>query len=201
MWVIALLAGLVVLFVLLLSVPIDAVFSLNTSDSPKFRMRLVWLFGLIGKDMSKKEKMPERKEKPPKMKPEKKSRIGFTTALKILRTKGLIKRIINLIKGILRQFKLRELVINLNLGLDNPADAGFAFAMVGVTSPVINRIRRCQVNIKPYYHDEFVFEGHLRGVVRLQPISLAWPVLRFIFSLAALRVLKIMVLSKWKRKK
>ena len=200
MWVIAILAGLVAFIVLILCVPIDASFNVDISKNPRLRIRLTWLFGLIGKDISRKEKKPEKKKRPPEEKPKKKGRIGFSTVLKILRTKGLLRRIKELIKGILRQFKLRELVINLRLGLDDPADTGLVFAFVGATKPVISLIPRCQVDVMPYFHDEVVFEGYLRSTVRLQPISLVWPILRFAFSLAVLRVVRVLVLSRWKRK-
>jgi len=204
LWVVVILAGLVVLFILVLCVPIDTVLSLNTSDSPRFRIRLIWLFGIIGKDIGRKTKKPKKKAKPeekPEKRPEKKGRVRFSTILRVLRTKGLLRQIKVLVKGILRQFKLRELVVNLRLGLDDPADTGLAFAFAGATMPVINLIPRCRIDIVPYFHDEFVFEGHLYGTVRLQPVSLVWPVCRFAFSLAVLRVVKILVLSKWRKKK
>lgn len=173
--------------------PLDASLDVNTSEKPKFRLRLIWLFGLISKELS-------RKGEKPKEKPKRKGRVGFSTILKILRTKGLLKQLRNLVKGILGQLKIRELMVNLSLGLDDPADTGLLFAVVGATTPFINLPSQYQIKVQPYFHDKDSFEGYIHGLLRLQPISLIGPLLRFTFSLAVLRVVKILVLRKWKRK-
>jgi hypothetical protein len=200
LWVIATLAGLVVLITFVLCVPIDTSFILNTAESPRFRIRLIWLFGLISKELGRKEKKP-RKKKKPEEKPKKKRRIEFGTILKILRTKGLLRQIRNLVKGIFGRFRIREMVADIRLGLDDPADTAILFALIGAARPFINLPSKYRIGLQPYFHDEVVFEGYIRGVLRLQPIWLVCPVLRFMFSLAVLRVMKILVLSRWRRKK
>ncbi len=201
MWVITTLAGLAGLIILALCVPLDATLNIDISGRPKFRLRLIWLFGLISKELGRKKKTPKEKKTPPKKKPEKKRGIGFRSILRILRTKGLLREIKDLVRDILSQFKIRELVVNLKLGLDDPADTGLIFALIGSATPFLNLPSRYQIRVQPSFSDEAVFEGYLRGVLRLQPIKLVWPFMRFVFSLAALRVVKILVLSKWKRKK
>ena len=89
MWVIITLAGLAGLIILVLCVPLDATLNLDTSRSPKFRVRLVWLFGLISKQLSREKKKPREKKEVTKEKRKKKRRIEFKNILKILRTKGL----------------------------------------------------------------------------------------------------------------
>ena len=201
MWVIATLAGLAGLIILLLCIPLDAAFNLDTSEKPRFRLRLVWLFGLISKEVKKREKKPEEKKKPTKEKRKKKRRIGFRTILRILRTKGLLRQIKDLVRGVLGQFKIKELAVNLKLGLDNPADTGLLFALIGSTTPFLSLPSKYQIRVQPLFSEEAVFEGYLHGVLRLWPIKLVGPLLRFVFSLAVLRVIKILVLSKWKQKK
>ena len=200
MWVIAILAGLAGLIVFVLCVPLDAVLNLDTSQKPKFKMRMVWLFGLISKELSRKKKEPKEK-KLPEEKLKKKRGPGFSTFLKILRTKGLLKQIKDLLKGILCQFKIKELVVNLKLGLDDPADTGLLFALIGSARPFMSLPSQYQIRVQPSSYNGAAFEGYLHGVLRLQPIKLLRPFIGFVFSLAALRVVKILVLSKWKRKK
>ena len=201
MWVIATLAGLAGIIILVLCVPFDAALSVDTSDKPKFRLRLAWFFGLISKEVSREKKKPEEKKKVSEEKRKKKRRAEFGTILSILRTKGLLKQFVNLLKGILRQLKIRELAVNLRLGLENPADTGFLFAVIGSTTPFLNLPSRYQLKLQPSLSDEAVFEGYFRSVIRLLPIKLAVPLLRFVFSPATLRVVKTLVLSKWKGKK
>jgi len=206
LWVIAIPAGLVGLFIIVLCLPVDTSLSVNTSERPMFRLRLRWLFGLISKDLSREKKKPKAKKKPPERKPKekpkrKKGRIRFSTVLKILRTKGLLKQIKYLVKGILSQLKIRELVVNLRLGLDDPADTGLAFAFIGATTHFLTLPPKYQIKVQPYFAEKVEFEGYLRGVLRIYPILLVGPVLRFTFSPAVFKVVKTLVLSKWKRKK
>ena len=201
MWVIAVLAGLAGLLTLALCVPFDAVLNLDSSVRPKFRLRLVWLFGLFSKEVKKGEKKPEEEKKVAKEKPKKKRRTDFGTILRILRSKGLLKQFKDLVKDILSQFKIRELAVNCKLGLDNPADTGLLFAVIGPATLFLNFPSQYQLRVQPSFHDEAIFEGYLHGVLRLQPIRLVWPLIKFVFSLAVLRAVKTLVLSKWKRKK
>ncbi len=193
MWVIATLAGLAGLIIFVLCVPLDAAFSMDASGRPKFRLRLVWLFGLISKEVSREKKKPEEKLK-------KKRRIGFRNILKILRTRGLPGQLKDLVKDILSQPKIKDLVANFKIGLDNPADTGLLFALIGATTPFLRLPSQYQITVQPSF-DKAVFEGFSYGHVRLRPIRLVGPFIRFVFSLAALRVVKLLVLSKWKKKK
>ena len=202
MWVIAILAGLVGLVILALCVPLDAALSIDTSRRPRFRLKMTWFFGLISKESGREKKKPEEKIEVTKEKRKKKKRrIKFSTILKILQTKGLLPQFVSLLKGILGQLKIKELAVNLKLGLENPADTGFLFSLIGSITPFLSLPSRYQLKVQPSFYDEAVFEGYLRGVLRLQPIKIVGPMLRFVFSLATLRVVKTLVLSKWKRKK
>ena len=202
MWVIVTLAGLAGLIIFVLCVPFDAALNLDTSVRPRFRLRLVWLFGLISKELGRKKKKLEEKKEPPREKPKKKKKRGseFGTILKILRSKGLPRQIKNLVKDVFSQLQIRELGMNLKLGLDDPADTGFLFALIGATTS-LSLPPQYQIRVQPSFYDEALFEGYLHGVLRLRPIKLARPLIRFVFSLAVLRVAKTLVLSKWKRKK
>ena len=192
MWVIATLAGLAGLTIFVLCMPVDAALNIDTSGRPKFRLRLVWLFGLVSKEVKREKKKPEKKRK---------RRIGFRTISRILRIKGLLRQVKDLVRDVIGQLKIRELAVNLKLGLDNPADTGFLFASIGSITPFLSLPSQYQLRVQPSFYDEAVFEGYLHGVLRLWPIKLVRPFVRFVFSLATLRVVKVLVLSKWKRKK
>jgi len=200
LWVIAVVAGLMGLITLTLCVPLDTVFHLEIPERPRFRLRLVWLFGLISQELRRAKKEPEEK-KPAEERPKKKRAANFRLILKILRTRGLPGKTANLVRDVLRQFKIKELSVNCRLLLDDPADAGLVFAVAGATAPLLNLPPKCQFSVEPAFSDEIAFEGHLHGVVSLKPIRLVWPLLRFILSLAMLRVIKTLVMSRWKRKK
>jgi len=199
LWVIIALAGLFALFLLVLSIPLDLAFRLDVYGRPRFSLRLVWLFGLVSKELGRRKK----KAKPKKAKPEKakEKKGGARKALKILRTKGLLRQIKVLVTDVLSRLKIRDLSIDFRVGLDNPADTGLLFATIGPSLIFLSPSVRRSISIKPSFEVEAVLEGYAQAAVRLRPIRLLVPLLRFVFSLAFLRVIKTVVLAKWKRKK
>ena len=202
MWVIALVAGLVGLAVFVLSVPLEAVLNLDTSRRPKLSMRLVWLFGLVSKELGgEKEEAAGKKVREKEQKKKGRRAVDPRTALKLLRARGLPGKVMRLVRGILGQLRIRELAANLRLGLGDPADTGLLFAVITPAIPFLNLTPRCQIRVQPCFHDELVFEGHIRGALSLQPVRLVRPLAGFVFSMPALRAMKVLVRSRWRRKR
>ena len=195
MWIIATLASLAGLVIFLLCVPLDMRLHMDVYGKPKFSFKLTWIFGLISKDLEK------RKKKEIEGKPKRRRRkVDAKTIFNILRTRGLLVQFRRLLKDIIGCFKIRELSADLRVGLDNPADTGLLFAIIGPPIFFLNSYFSCKVKVQPSF-GEAVFEGCSYGVMRLQPIQLVPPLLRFVFSLAVLRTAKTMLLSKWKKKR
>jgi len=172
LWVIATLASLAAVIILALCIPLDAVLRIDVHGRPKSQVRLVWFFGLVSK----------------------KRRIKARTIFQILRTRGLLKQLKRLLQDILKCLKIRDLRVNFRVGLDDPADTGLLFALIGPATFFLGSSRFHEIRVEPSFEDEFVFEG-------LVPIQLAIPFLRFVFSLATIRAAKTLVLAKWKKKK
>lgn len=200
MWAIIALVSLAVLITLLLCVPLDLVFRTNINGRPTFSMRLRWLFGLIshelrrGRKSSKQKRAIEHKRKP-------KDWIWETkVTFEVLRTRGLLRQLVNLIKKILSRIKLRDLTVNLKVALENPADMGLLFAFTAPLNLLLSYFSPHQIRIEPSFVSETIIEGNLYGAVRVRPIQLAAPLIGFAFSLPTLRAVKKLVLSKWKRK-
>ncbi len=202
MWVIAALVSLAVLIVFALLVPLDVVLYVDVYGRPKFRMRLAWLFGLVSKEIAKKEKKPEDKKKTVRGKrmPGKRGP-GAGTILEILRARGLLGQIKLLLKGILRLPRIKDLAADLKVGLGDPADTGLLFALIGPATFFVGSSFPNQIKVQPSFTDEAVLEGSLHGALRLRPIQLIPPLLRFVFSLPTIRVAKILAVTKWRRKK
>ena len=203
MWVVATLASLAAIIIFVLCIPLNAVLDIDIYGRPKFRLRLVWFFGLVSRGITKGRKKPKEEEKriaEGKRKP-KKRKIKARTIFKILRTRGLIGQVKCLLRDILKCFKIRDLRADFRVGLDDPADTGLLFALIGPLIFFLGSSRVHEIRVQPSFEDEAVFEGYLRGAVRLVPIQLVVPLLRFVFSLATLRLIKILVLAKWERTK
>ncbi len=202
MWAILIIASLLVLVVFAFSVPLDVVLRIDVYGSPKFRMRLTWLFGLVSKEITKEEKKPEYKKKAGngKGKPRKRGS-GAKTILEILRARGLLGQIKLLLKGILRLPRIKDLAADLKVGLGDPADTGLLFAIIGPTISFLGSYFPNRIKVQPSFADEPVLEGSLHGALRLRPIQFIPPLLRFVFSLPTIRVVKILAVAKWRRKK
>ncbi len=202
MWAIAALSSLSAFIVLVLCVPFDIALHMDMYERPKFRVRLVWLFGLISKEIRKAGKKPEGKKKDVDGKRQlRKGRRRVETIFAILRTKGLVTQLKDLMRDTLSRLEIRELGANFRVGLDDPADTGLLFAFIGPATLFLSPYSSHRIRVQPAFGDEAVFEGCLYGTVRLRPIRLVIPFLKFAFSLASVRAMKVLVLSKWKNKK
>lgn len=194
MWLVITLAVITLFIVLLLSIPIGLIFSLDIYGRPKVSLAFLWMFGLINRPIKFKKKKKPAIEK--KAKPRKKGR-GFKF-WGMLRTRGLFRQLFRLIKDILACIHIRQFELNLKLGLDSPADTGFVFGCVHPVSIFLPA--HCSVIIEPEFSDT-IFEGYSRGTITLKPICLVGPILRFVFSMASLRIIWGLITGKWKKKK
>jgi hypothetical protein len=201
LWVIAVLVSLAILITLVLCIPLELVFRTNMDERPKFRLRLIWLFGLVTGELRQTRKKSEGKRTNEyERKPDdwmQRLRVTF----EILQIKGLLKQLGCSIKGIIRRVKVREVAANLKVGLDNPADTGLLFAFIAPVNLAINYFLPYPVKIEPSFTGESLITGNIYGTVRLWPIQLAATLIAFAFSLPTLRAAKKLVLYKWRRKR
>ena len=193
MWILGPILGILIFLIILLIVPIDLIFNISKRDNIESRVRIGWLFGLIGKDIRARKKQAKVK-----VKVKKKKKRSVKPLLAIVRTRGLLKHSLRFIKDIIRRIKIRNLYVHLTLGLADPADTGFLFAavtplitFVGVQKPTID------INIQPDFEQENL-QGYAAGGVRVYPIQFIKPLLLFIFSLTTLRVIKAIITARRK---
>ena len=196
MWILGPILGIFIFLIILLIVPIDLIFNISKRDNIESRVRIGWLFGLIGKDIRSKKKQAKVKVKVKKKK--KKKKRSVKPLLAIVRTRGFLKRLLLFIKDIIRRIEIRNTYVHLTLGLADPADTGFLFAAVtplltfaGVQKPNIG------INIQPDFDQEKLW-GYAKGDLRLYPIRFIKPLLLFIFSLTTLRAMKAIIKARRK---
>ena len=193
MWILGPILGIFIFLIILLIVPIDLIFNISKRDNIESRVRIGWLFGLIGKDIRSKKKQAKVK-----VKKKKKKKRSVKPLLAIVRTRGFLKRLLLFIKDIIRRIEIRNTYVHLTLGLADPADTGFLFAAVtplltfaGVQKPNIG------INIQPDFDQEKLW-GYAKGELRLYPIRFIKPLLLFIFSLTTLRAMKAVITARRK---
>ena len=90
MWVIISLLIVISVVILVLCIPLELAFQAHIPGKPRARFKMLWLYGLVAREMVSKEKTEEKiaAEKP---KPKKKKRRS-KDILVILRTKGFLKQ-------------------------------------------------------------------------------------------------------------
>jgi hypothetical protein len=162
--VVSIIGGLIVLGILLLSIPIDLAFQFEFYGQAKFNLRWSWLFGLLSRDV---------KPGKPKLKPKPRRKFSIWRTLRSIRsasenlwTKGLMTQFFRLIKGVFRQFKIRNLDINFHVGLDDPSETAYLFALTEPLNRLLAHVQPYSVSIQPSFVEP-VFEGYAHGSVRV----------------------------------
>ena len=183
-------AGIVLFVTLVFSIPVDMAFDFGGSGAARSRMRMGWLFGLLGKEFGRTRKKP--KERASKEKKKKRSAKPF---LSLLMTKGVATGLLKLSRRILGGVRVRHLDARLGIGLDDPADAGMLYSALW---PVLGPLT---YNSSAKVGMELSFEGPAldltaRGQIRVFPIQMVWYVLLFALSPAGLRTMKRMVMRR-----
>ena len=184
-------AGIILFIILMLSIPVDMAFALEAHQDVKATMRVGWLFGLVGKDIR------ARKKKKPEEKPKKRRKRGIESFLPLLRIKGLLGKILKLIRQILGCLKIKQLDVASRVGLDDPFDTGMLCSVLCPATVLLNSFVPMRFRMEPAF-DGPAFEGSLHGRIRLFPIQLVWTLVSFVLSPTGLRLLKLMVVSRWK---
>ncbi len=200
MWVVTAVVILAVLIFFVLCMPLDLVLHADVYGKPKLRLRFSWFFGLVSREVTGEKKKPKEKKKVAKG--EKKHRWKDARVIfRILRTKGVLRHLKELLKGVFSCLKFRDLVADFRIGLGDPADTGLLFAVIGPATVFLGSSHLHRIRFEPSFGEDAVLQGYSQGTVRLHPIQLAPPFLKFVFSLTALRIIKTLISSKWKRKK
>jgi len=182
------LTSLAVLITTMLLIPVDMALHMDVHGKPRARTRFVWLFGLVTKEVT------TGKTKT------KKGINRAKTIFNILRTKGLLRQLKSLLRDVISHLKVRDLGTNLRVGLGDPADTGFLFALIGPATVFLNSSVPYPLRVQPSFDDKVSLEGSLDGTVRLRPIKLVIPTIRFACSPAAIKAVTRVALTGWKRR-
>ena len=168
MLILVIVLGLVFLAVLLFSIPIDLAVSYERGEGSRSRMRIGWLFGLIGKELGGKKKGEDKKSKTMK---EKNGRRGFRGPLAMFRARGFSGRLLLLARRLVKSVQVRNVDVEFQVGTGNPAETGLLYGVIGPSVALAGSSLSPNIRVKPHFVEE-TFQGHARGVVRVYPIKL-----------------------------
>lgn len=184
MWIVTTLLIILLFLILLLFIPIDLTFHVEKEETLKSILRVKWLFGLMGKNIGG----SKRKSKPKK----KKGRRNPRAFLEVLKARDFLPRFLGFISDVSRLMNIRKLKLYLRIGLGDPADTGIFFATAGPTMVFLSRFPSIDIQIEPDFEQESL-RCHLQGDLRIIPIKIIKPVILLFFSIATLRVIKMMI--------
>lgn len=184
------LACLLLLLVVFLAIPVELKFDLRRWEGErKSHVTLVWLFGTVRLPLGTKARpKPEQPRKEEKVK-EGRRRAGPSRMLSMLQTEGFPGRVLQLARDLLRRIRIRDLSLDARLGLDDPADTGRLWGVVGPLAVMLPSSRAMQVSIQPDFAAE-VFEYQGQGHISIIPIQVLALLLAFSLSPITLRALR-----------
>lgn len=169
---------LIFFLVILLSIPLDIESYFVVGEKQKPRMKIRWLFGLIHKNLEKKEKRTEKKK--PSKKPRRPRNIS-----EHLNNQEFMRRVAVLVKELISTLQFRNFEARLRFGLPDPSDTGFLFGYLCAMQPLLTSFQ-VDARFEPSF-DEEVIEGCTKGSLRLCPIRIILPIVRFMASIKTIR--------------
>jgi hypothetical protein len=190
-WILATVLGILTFSILLLCVPVDLDFNVDRDTAFQSRVRVGWMFNLIGKDL-------KRKKKPEKEKPKgKKKKRRTKPFIAMLRARGFLRRLLRFAREVFRIAHVREFKLDLRIGLSDPAETGMLFAAI---APVLVQFRiftPLDIQVLPDF-EQTGLQGYVKGDLRIFPIQFIFVGTLFALSPATIRAVKSMVLA-WRK--
>lgn len=155
------------------------------------RGTLYWLLGLVqlplGKRKAQGRAVQERRKRARRRHAK---RTGVRRMIAALRVEGFSWRLLRLIQDLLRRIEIRELNVEAYLGLDDPADTGKLWAVIGPVAAIMFS-PTAHIALAPQFTTRvFALDGRAR--IRVIPIRLLSVILVFILTPCTLRALHAM---------
>ena len=138
------LAGLLVGLVALLAIPADVVFAVQRDEGFRGSLTIHWLFGAVRipvRSARGHAKGGKAKGSPAPRRPHHGRR-----AWAMLRSEGFVSRLLRLLRSLVTRVRIRHLSLYLRLGLDDPADTGQLWGMLG---PLAWAMSSCRLVLYP----------------------------------------------------
>ena len=199
----AFLGAVLALTILLLAVPVNLVYALRKDGALRGRLVVYWMFGLFRVSLH-----PGRRKKARSSKRRRERRAlvlsGARRAvrrrrdiLSILRTRGLLRGLVNMLRDALRSMKPRRARVELVIGLEDPADTG---RLAGMLAPLrvlygrrnLGRESNVAIEVTPDFTGPRL-QGYSCASVQFVPLRLFAIVIGFLFSPPVFRAVKLMM--------
>jgi hypothetical protein len=196
LWAVIALISLLAVIVIVLSLPVDILFSLNTQRSQWINLNINWCFGLVRINLRKvkgRQTVKCQKHKSP-------SKFGYDTIVRIIRIRGIFRQVFNLVRNLICSFEIRTLDCELRIGLEDPVDNGYLFAGIIPINHLLNRTSH-NINIQAAFENELIFDCNALARIRTFPLVIVGSVLGFLFSRPVFKAIRIMADARWRKRR
>ena len=199
MWILLACLSPLLLLALVLCLPLDFSFELNTGSSPPLRARLRWIWGLVNLMQLPATKPRSAMESPPR-KPSKNSAKAIPphTITKILSIRGLPGQSLRLMRYILRSFKITNLHLDITASPEDPVTFGYLFAFCQPLNYLLSRTAY-DININPVFEGQLILDCRGEGRLRLVPAMLLLHVMAVLVSRPCLQIFYILLKNRWQK--
>ena len=157
----------------LLAIPLGLDYRLNWRGRLQGDIHLIWLFGLLRLRIPT-ESTPSPADHKTASKPGRKRRRGRksrASPLAAWRLRPFRQRILRFVRDLWRAIHKRELRLQLRIGLDDPANTGQLWALMGPLSAIAANSQTAEISIEPDFMRS-TLELQSSGRIRLVPLQL-----------------------------
>lgn len=163
-------ALLLLAIVALLSIPLSLKFDLNSDRGSHNSVELVWLFGLVRTQVPLRQAKLQSSDTDDADDSIEDSNTDNMSAFKVILNKTFRQRILRFISDVWHSIEKNNVEINVKAGLDDPADTGCLWAVIGPIAGYLNTLRQLSVSIEPnFVHAELALNSS--GSVRFRPLK------------------------------
>lgn len=185
---------LVLSLLVLLTIPLTVAFQLAHRQAVSGHLLLLWGFGLLRVRIPLSATTPSaagRERTPAKsVRPRRRER-SRASPLALLRCRSLRRRLLRFVSDLWQAVHKRNLMLYIRLGLDDPADTGQLWAVVGPVAAILADLDEARVEIEPEF-TAAVFELESSGAIRIIPLQLLYLVVMLLCSPALWRGIRLM---------
>ncbi len=181
------LVALLVGVVAVLAIPVGVTFTVQREEKFQGRVTIDWLFGLV--------RIPVQPEENGETKPEPSSKKSSRTQAQrdihlwaMFRSKGFLARLLRLLRRLMGCIHIRRLRLHLLIGLDDPADTGQLWGMIGPLALLVPVPARAELVIQPEFTGA-ALQIDSEGAIRILPIEIIGTLFAFALSPVTLRAL------------
>lgn len=172
------------------AVPVEVVIRLERHDGRgEAGGTVFWLFGLARIPLGEGGRRARAARKRTKVRRRRGKRHAARRFAAVLATEGFQTRLLGLAHDLLRRFHIRELSLRVRLGLDDPADTGRLWALVGPLAGTLALLPVARIAVEPQFASA-AFDLDMRSRVRVIPLRLLFAVLAFALSPGTVRALR-----------